>query len=415
MHLLLIHQNFPGQFRDLGPAWLAAGHRITAIGNTSSPADSAAWNGLEHFHYTWPEDHDPSADERGLAVAQLCRQLQSDGVVPDVVIAHSGWGETLHLAGIWPDTPLVVLPELWGSARALGFGFDPALPDALPDPTLFDEQNAMAAQAIKQSQAALVPCRSQRASFPEPLRQKITVLPEGLPLEHYGSNPQAQLQCGDLHLSVGQPLVTLVSRDLEPLRGLRQALQAWPLVLEQRPDAQLLLVGHVSANGYGLEAPIRETHLDDALAELPTGTDRSSIQALGVLDHASLVSLLQCSACHLALSYPYTLSWSNLEALACGAPVITNLGSALCQEIEDGVSGMLCSFADVRGLAELILELLDSPELRQRLGAAGMAVVQERFSQEVALSGFDALLQQLAVSNSRQSTVRPPMSPKHCF
>ena len=45
MHLLLIHQNFPGQFRDLGPAWLAAGHRLTAIGNTSSLADSAAWVG----------------------------------------------------------------------------------------------------------------------------------------------------------------------------------------------------------------------------------------------------------------------------------------------------------------------------------------------------------------------------------
>ena len=395
MHLLLIHQNFPGQFRDLGPAWLAAGHRLTAIGNTSSLADSAAWNGLEHFHYTWPEDHDPSADERGLAVAQLCRQLQSDGVVPDVVIAHSGWGETLHLAGIWPDTPLVVLPELWGSARALGFGFDPALPEQLPEPTLFDEQNAMAAQAIEQSQAALVACRSQRASFPEPLRRRISVLAEGLPLEHYGINPQAQLDWGASRFCAGQPLVTLVSRTLEPLRGLRQLLRAWPLVLEQRPDAQLVLVGHDSADGYGLEAPIRDTHLDDALAELPDGTDRSSIHALGVLDHASLVTLLQCSACHVALSYPYTLSWSNLEALACGAPLVTNLGSALCQELEDDVNGMLCSFDDVRGLAELILELLEDPDLRQRLGAAGIALVQERFSQEVALAGFDSLLKQL--------------------
>ena len=400
MHLLLIHQNFPGQFRDLGPAWLAAGHRITAIGNTHPPAESTGWGGLEHLSYNWPENHEPTANERGLAVAELCRQLQSDGLVPDVVIAHSGWGEALHLAGIWADTPLVVLPELWGSARALGIGFDPALPDALPDPTLFDEQNAMAAQAIEQAQAALVACRSQRASFPEHLRRNITVLPEGLPLEHYGSNPEAQFQWGERRFSAGQPLVTLVSRDLEPLRGLRQALQAWPLVLEQRPDAQLLLVGHVSADGYGVEAPIRDTHLDDALAELPTSTDRRSIQVLGVLDHANLVSLLQCSACHLALSYPYTLSWSNLEALACGAPVVTNLGSALCPEIEDGVSGLLCSFADVRGLAELILELLGSPDLRQRLGAGGEAVVRQRFSQEVALSGFDALLQQLIFSNA---------------
>ena len=396
MHLLLIHQNFPGQFRDLGPAWLAAGHRLTSIGNTTPPRDETAWEGLEHLSYSWPEGHQPTAYDRGVAVAQLCRQLHNNGLEPDVVIAHSGWGETLQLSGIWAGTPLVVLPELWGTSRALGFGFDPALPNALPDPTLFDEQNAIAAQAIEQSQAALVACLSQRASFPMPLRQRITVLPEGLPMEQYGSNAQARIQLNTTSFSAGQPLVTLVSRNLEPLRGLRQALQAWPLVLEQRPDAQLLLVGNTSPNGYGLHAPLAATHLDDALAELPPGTDRDSIHVLGVLDHASLMTLLQCSACHLALSYPYTLSWSNLEALACGAPVVTNLGSALSYELTDGENGLLCSFADVRGLAELILELLNCPKLQHRLGTSGLALVQQRFSQEVALEGFESLLQQLA-------------------
>ena len=80
--------------------------------------------------------------------------------------------------------------------------------------------------------------------------------------------------------------------------------------------------------------------------------------------------------------------------------MVTNLGSALSHEVEDGVSGMLCSFADVRGLAELILELLRSPDLRKRLGAEGETVVRQRFSQQVALEGFNQLLQQLTcVSN----------------
>ena len=318
MHLLLIHQNFPGQFRDLGPAWLAAGHHLTSIGSTAPPSNAAAWDGLEHLSYSWPEGYQPTAQERGVAVAKLCRRLHENGLVPDLVIAHCGWGETLHLAGIWTGTPLVVLPELWGSARALGFGFDPALPASLADSTLFDEQNAIAAKAIEQSQAALVACHSQRASFPEPLRRRITVLPEGLPMEQYGSNPQAHLQREERRFSAGQPLVTLVSRNLEPLRGLRQALQAWPLVLEQRPDAELLLVGSTNPNGYGLQVPQAATHLEDAVEELPPDIDRSSIHVLGVLDHADLVTLLQCSACHLAMSYPYTLSWSNLEAMACG-------------------------------------------------------------------------------------------------
>ena len=237
--------------------------------------------------------------------------------------------------------------------------------------------------------------RSQKTSFPAPLRQKIRVLPEGLSLEKYGSNPKAQIQLGSFCFSAGQPLVTLVSRTLEPLRGLRQALKAWPLVLEQRPDAQLLLVGGPNSPGYGIEAPIAANHLEDALAGLPHHVDRSSIHVLGVLDHTSMVTLLQCSACHLALSYPYTLSWSNLEALACGAPVVTNLGSALSQELSDNRDGLLCSFADVRGLAELILELLNTSSLQHRLGEAGQLLVQQRFSQEVALESFEALFDQL--------------------
>jgi len=395
MHLLLIHQNFPGQFRDLGPAWLAAGHRLTSIGCTPAPSDATAWDGLEHHQYNWPEGHEPTPNERGLAVAQLCRRIRANGATPDVVISHSGWGEALNLAGIWPTTILVVLPELWGSARALGYGFDPALPNTPAGPDLFEDANAITAQAIQQSQAALVACRSQRASFPAHLRQKITVLPEGLPMERYGSNPQARLPLGKRCFSAGDPLVTLVSRTLEPLRGLRQVLQAWPLVLEQRPDAQLLLVGNPDSSGYGIEEPQSATHIDDALEMLPLTTDRNSIHLLGVLDHSSLLTLLQCSACHLALSYPYTLSWSNLEALACGAPVITNLGSALSYELHDGNQGLLCSFEDVRGLAELILELLNTPTLRHRLGTAGQSLMQQRFSQEACLKHFDALLKRL--------------------
>lgn len=395
MHLLLIHQNFPGQFRDLGPAWLAAGHRLTSIGSTPGPGEASAWAGLEHLQYSWPEGHEPTPSERGLAVAQLCRHLQANGATPDVVISHSAWGEALNLADLWPSTTLVVLPELWGSARALGVGFDPALANIEANPDLFDDANAITAQAIQQSQAALVACRSQRASFPPSLRPKITVLPEGLPMERYGSNPQAQLQLGTHCYSARAPLVTVVSRTLEPLRGLRQVLQAWPLVLEQRPDAQLLLVGDAESSGYGIETPLSATHLEDALNKLPPATDRSSIHVLGVLDHTSMVTLLQCSACHLALSYPYTLSWSNLEALACGAPVVTNLGSALSYELNDGEQGLLCSFDDVRGLAELILELLNTPSLRHRLGEAGQSMVRQRFSQEVCLQGFDKLLKGL--------------------
>ena len=75
--------------------------------------------------------------------------------------------------------------------------------------------------------------------------------------------------------------------------------------------------------------------------------------------------------------------------------MVTNLGSALSHELNDNETGLLCSFTDARGLAELILELLNSPKLQHRLGTGAMALVQQRFSQAVALERFEALAKKL--------------------
>ena len=40
MKLLLVHQNFPGQFRDLGPGLCDRGHELKAIGSSQRPTDS---------------------------------------------------------------------------------------------------------------------------------------------------------------------------------------------------------------------------------------------------------------------------------------------------------------------------------------------------------------------------------------
>ena len=47
MKLLLVHQNFPGQFRDLGPALCDRGHELKAIGSSQRPTDSR----IEVFRY----------------------------------------------------------------------------------------------------------------------------------------------------------------------------------------------------------------------------------------------------------------------------------------------------------------------------------------------------------------------------
>ena len=119
MRLLMVHQNFPGQFRDLGPALCDRGHELKAIGCSQRVCDRrievlryqhklGERNGVHH--------HSLEVDEwirRSEQVAEQAMTLKRRGWAPDVMLAHPGWGEALLLRQVFPATPLVIWPELW--------------------------------------------------------------------------------------------------------------------------------------------------------------------------------------------------------------------------------------------------------------------------------------------------------------
>ena len=186
----------------------------------------------------------------------------------------------------------------------------------------------------------------------------------------------------------------------EPLRGIRQVLLAWPDIARAVPKAQLLLVGE-QGQGYGLEEPPGEvTHLMTCLAQLPKNFDHNRIHVLGRLNHLKMLRLLQCSAAHLALSYPYTLSWSCLEALACGTPVITNHGSPLARELETGTHSPIIAFNDPHELANATVTLLNQPQQRRQLmGREAQRLIQERFARETCLMKYEEVFHELLSSS----------------
>ena len=126
MKLLLVHQNFPGQFRDLGPELCNRGHELKAIGSSQRPTDPR----IEVLRYkhdlgdrSGVHPHSLEVDEwihRSEQVAHLAMALKKQGWAPDVMLAHPGWGEALLLRQVFPSTPLVIWPELWLRPEHLG-------------------------------------------------------------------------------------------------------------------------------------------------------------------------------------------------------------------------------------------------------------------------------------------------------
>ena len=80
-----------------------------------------------------------------------------------------------------------------------------------------------------------------------------------------------------------------------------------------------------------------------------------------------------------------------IEAMSCGVPLIATTGGALPEVVgENGVMGLLVEPDSPSALASAMMKLLDEPELRERIGAAGRNRVLSRFTWEVTARGTEA-------------------------
>lgn len=94
------------------------------------------------------------------------------------------------------------------------------------------------------------------------------------------------------------------------------------------------------------------------------------------------------------------------EGMGAGLPVVAAAAGGPAELIEDGVSGLLYPPGDVRSLAVLLGNLAKSPELRERLGEAGRAVVERLSPQRLAPQVVDVYRGILCLSPDAQLSGR---------
>ena len=100
---------------------------------------------------------------------------------------------------------------------------------------------------------------------------------------------------------------------------------------------------------------------------------------LGNLPYQQFVPLLQLSAVHVYLTYPFVLSWSLLEAMSVGCAIVASATAPLREAIVHGETGRLVDFFDVPALAQQVCALLDDKPERERLGRQARAFARERY------------------------------------
>lgn len=374
MNILFIHQNFPGQFRQLAPYLISCGHTVKAICSHGRPVP------FECDVYRYPEPSNitnpipgPGSTlwveslQRASAVAEICSTLSQAGWKPDRICAHTGWGETLGLREVWPDVPQIVWPELWLLPIHGGHGVDPTKPpDDLSARLLQIGRNSLTRAALSQANSWVLPTKHQARSLPLEFQDhRLHIIHEGIDVDIATPRADVHYEVRGVQINRDVPTITFVNRNLERLRGFDVFMEALPSILYRNPNVRVLIVGDENA-GYGGEAGGKTRLLNLFKDQL----DLDRVYFLGRIPYPNLIGLLQTSWVHIYLSYPFILGWSLLEAMACGCCIVGSRGFPVEEVLDDGVDGLLVPIHDPKRLADRVTMLLNSPELRQRFSLA---------------------------------------------
>lgn len=432
MRILFIHQNFPGQYLHLARRLRDEGHAVTALGEAKNIKNRGVIEGITTIGYPTPEGagdathhylkSTEAAVRRGQAVARSLLELKQKGYVPDVISAHPGWGEALFIRDVFPGAPLLLFCEFFFRAGEADLGFDPEYRSSPDWDYSVRIRNAPQIMSLLTANACLAPTRWQASRYPPFVRERMHIIHDGVdtgymrpdplvsltvqPLSTPGEScipdtpaPPGRQDAPERGVPEGPPLlltrndkvVTFIARNLEPYRGFHQFLRALPEVQRRHPDAHTLIVGH-DGTSYSPALPGGETYKARYLAEMSGRLDLSRIHFLGRIPYPSLLSMFRISSVHVYLTYPFVLSWSVLEAMACECLVAASATPPVLEVMTDNKDALLGGFFDTNGLAERINEALAEPERFAPLRKAARQRVMRDFDLEPCLKAQAALL-----------------------
>ncbi len=86
---------------------------------------------------------------------------------------------------------------------------------------------------------------------------------------------------------------------------------------------------------------------------------------------------------------------ANLEAMACGRPVVSGRRGGPAETVADGVTGYLVESGDAVALAARARRLLGDAELRGKMGRAGRQRVETGFSLAAATAAYESIFDEL--------------------
>ncbi|WP_298494613.1 glycosyltransferase family 4 protein [uncultured Algibacter sp.] len=198
-------------------------------------------------------------------------------------------------------------------------------------------------------------------------KKKIKTIHYGLELKHFENHSPHQYD-KNVILYIG----TIIRK-----KGVLELAHIFNKVINEKPDAQLILIG-----GDSSDIKTGEVSTYKLMEQIFTKEAKKQVKYLGKIPYEDVKTHIKKAHVCAYPSFAETLGMVTIESMAMQKPVVnTSIGWA--QElIDDGVNGYLVHPTNIEGYASTILKLLNNEKLCEQIGKAARLKVEDAFDIE---------------------------------
>ena len=202
-------------------------------------------------------------------------------------------------------------------------------------------------------------------------RDKIVVIPNGINIDEFDIG-YSKVECREkLGLPIDDEMILFLG-GLTPHKGPDVLLKAMPKILKDIPNVKLVFVG--------------SDEMREELERLCKKMDvEKYVKFTGFVGDVFKKALYYKAADVFVLpSLLESFGIVNLEAMACGVPIVASKIGGIPAVVKDGENGLLVPPQDSEALADKIIYLLENEDVRKKLGKNGRKKVEEYSWEKVA-------------------------------
>lgn len=190
-------------------------------------------------------------------------------------------------------------------------------------------------------------------------------------------------------------------------KGSDIVIEAFSLVKEKFPDAFLILSGSKNIIDWGLSQNKDIAFLISLIKHLGL-QDNIYINCFAIEKMPDLYNIADVIVYPSSFEEPFGLV--TLESMAMEKPIVVTESGGLPEIIQNDINGYVVHQRNHKALAERIIQLLSSKELRDKLGRTGRNLVEERYTKKIyavrVCKVYEEVIKKYSLKKERKTRIK---------